>query len=151
MHSNLTYVDTILNQAGINTEAVSSYVRMIALTNASPFWYWFREFLPIWKCRGHACMLWSPEWEGWQTRWNLWAITEGWKECSDAEVCHWTPSLGDQVWWKTWCWWRTLNTQESFRKLVQWQTACQAVPTLPSKNLTAIHCRKAACVRAVVK
>lgn len=151
MHSNLTYVDTVLNLAGLSAEAVSIHVRMIALKNARLFWYWFSEILQIWKCHGHACMLWSPEWKGWQSCWNLWAITEGWKEWSDAEVCSWTPSLGDQVWWKTWCWWRTLNTQASFRKLVWWQTACQAVPTLPSKNFTEIHCRKAAGVRTVVK
>lgn len=63
MDSNLTYVDTILNLAGINTEAVSIYVRMIALTNARPFWYYFSEFLQIWKCHGHACML-SSQKEG---------------------------------------------------------------------------------------
>lgn len=47
MHSNLTYVDTILNLAGINTEAVSIYVGMIALTNARPFWCPFSECLQI--------------------------------------------------------------------------------------------------------
>lgn len=44
MHSNLTYVDTILNLAGINTEALSVHVRMIALKNVTPFRYRFSEF-----------------------------------------------------------------------------------------------------------
>lgn len=57
MHSNLTYVDTILNLAGINTEALSVHVRMIALKNVTPFRYWFSEF--FYKSRGvmimHVC------------------------------------------------------------------------------------------------
>lgn len=57
MHPILTYVDTIPNLASINTAATSIYVRMMALTNAGPFWYWFNVFLQIWQCHGHGCML----------------------------------------------------------------------------------------------
>lgn len=57
MHPILTYVDTIPNLAGINTAATSIYVRMMPLTNANPFWYWFSVFLQIWQCHGHAWML----------------------------------------------------------------------------------------------
>lgn len=57
MHPILTYIDTFPNLAGINTAATSIYVRMMALTNAGPFWYWFNVFLQIWQCHGHACML----------------------------------------------------------------------------------------------
>lgn len=57
MHRILTFVETISSLAGIDTAATYIYVRMIVLTNTSPFWYWFNMFLQVLQFHDHVYML----------------------------------------------------------------------------------------------
>lgn len=53
----LMFVDIIPSLVGISTAATYTCIRMMALTNAGPFWYWSGMFLQILHC--HSMYTWS--------------------------------------------------------------------------------------------